>query len=153
MFTGLQYIAFINICQFYQPFLRSIAVTDHYYNASVCRLTLESHDQPGEAAVLWGAGSPQQAASGEVSGLQVQAATQTHLPRGRQEAAHRRVQGHYEVPQTGNETVLQCGVRELMGKCFSSSVEFSIQYLYFYNHKVSFLFFVLKWSTYHIKNN
>lgn len=41
-----------HIFQFYQPFLQSIAVTDHYYNASVCRLTLESHDQPGEAAVL-----------------------------------------------------------------------------------------------------
>lgn len=79
----------------------------------VCRLTLESHDQPGEAAVLRGAGSAQQAAPGKIPRLQVQATAQTHLPGGRQEAAHRRVQGHHEVPQAGNETVLQCGVSGL----------------------------------------
>lgn len=79
---------------------------------SVSRLEVESHDQPGEAALLRGAGSPQQAAPGEIPGLQVQAAAQTHLPGGRQEAAHRRVQGHHEVPQAGDETILQRRVRD-----------------------------------------
>lgn len=78
----------------------------------VPRLEVESHDQPGEAALLRGAGSPQQAASGEIPGLQVQAAAQTHVPGGRQEAAHRRVQGHHEVPQAGDETILQRRVRD-----------------------------------------
>lgn len=78
---------------------------------SLPRLALESHDQPGETAVLRRAGSPQQAAPGKIPGLQVQAAAKTHLPGGWKEAAHRRVQGHHEVPQTGNETIFQRGVR------------------------------------------
>lgn len=80
-------------------------------SASMFRLPLESHDQPGKAAVLRGAGSPQQAASGKVPRLQVQAAAQAHLSGRRQEAANWRVQGHHEVSQTGNEAILQYGVR------------------------------------------
>lgn len=76
----------------------------------IVRVSLEVHDKPGETAVLWGAGAPQQDSPGEVPQLQVQATAQAHLHHRRQEAAHQRVQADDEVEETGDEAVLHCGV-------------------------------------------
>ena len=70
------------------------------------RLSLESNDQPGEAAVLWGAGPFEQDPFGEISQLQVQAAAQENLHHRRQEAAHWRVQADDAVTASGDEAVL-----------------------------------------------
>ncbi|XP_022611921.1 transcription factor SOX-6-like isoform X3 [Seriola dumerili] len=72
------------------------------------RLSLESHDQPGETAVLRGAGPSEQDPLGEISQLQVQATAQEDLHHRRQEAAHRRVQADDAVTTSGDEAVL-CG--------------------------------------------
>ena len=65
------------------------------------RLPLEVHEQPGETALLRGAGQTEQAAPGEVPRLQVQAAAQAHLHRGGQAAAGGRVQGSDEDAAPG----------------------------------------------------
>ncbi|CAL8385612.1 unnamed protein product [Gadus morhua 'NCC'] len=79
-------------------------------------LPVEGYDQPGEAALLRGAGEAQQAAPGEIPRLQVQAAAQEDLPGGRQEAAHRGVQGHHEEPAAGDEAVLQRRVSRMTSR-------------------------------------
>lgn len=73
------------------------------------RLSLESHDEPGEAAILWGAGSSEQDPLGKISQLQVQAPAQEDLHHWRQKAAYRRVQADDAVATSGDEAVL-CGV-------------------------------------------
>lgn len=75
-----------------------------------CRFSLESHDQPGEAAVLRGAGPPEQDTFGKISQLQVQTSAEENLHHRRQEAANRRVQAADAFATSGDETVL-CGVR------------------------------------------
>lgn len=84
--------------------------TDKTNISIICsRLSLEGHDQPGEAAVLRGAGPLEQDPPGEISQLQVQTPAQENLHHRRQEAAHRRVQADDAVTASGDEAVL-CGV-------------------------------------------
>lgn len=64
---------------------------------------MEVHVQPGEAAILWGAGEAEQAAPGALPRLQVQAPTQTDLHCGGPKAEGGRVQSHDEEPQAGAE--------------------------------------------------
>lgn len=96
----------------------------------VCsRLSLESHDQSGETAVLRGAGPLKQDPLGEISQLQVQAAAQENLHHRWQEAPHRRVQADDAVTASGDEAVL-CGVSTTVSKSFPwTSVTFFIQVL------------------------
>lgn len=76
----------------------------------VCRLPVERHVQPGEAAILRGAGPAQQAAPGALPRLQVQAPTQKDLHRGGPQAEGGRVQGHDEEPPAGAESDLHTQV-------------------------------------------
>ena len=80
-----------------------------------CRLPVEVHVQPGEAAVLRGAGAPEPTTPGALPGLQVQAAAQEDLHRGGPPAEGGRVQGHDEEPQAGAEDALhpQVGTHSL----------------------------------------
>ena len=71
---------------------------------------MEGHVQPGEAAVLWGAGEAEQAASGALPRLQVQTSAQADLHRGGEEAEGGRVQGHDEEPPAGAESNLHAQV-------------------------------------------
>lgn len=71
---------------------------------------MERYDQPGEAAVLRGAGPAQQAAPGALPRLQVQAPTQKDLHRGGPQAEGGRVQGHDEEPPAGAESDLHTQV-------------------------------------------
>lgn len=82
----------------------------HYCWFFVCRLQVEVHVQPGEAALLWGAGQAEQAASGALPWLQVQTAAQTDLHCGGTKAEGGRVQGHDEEPTAGTESDLHTQV-------------------------------------------
>lgn len=72
---------------------------------------MEVDVQPGEAALLRGAGQAQQAAFGALPRLQVQASTQAHLHRGRTPAESGRVQGHDEESAAGAESHLHTQVQ------------------------------------------
>lgn len=67
---------------------------------------MEGHVQLGEAAILRGAVSAEQAAHGEAPGLPVPAPAQAHLHRGRQEAPHLRVQVPHEGPKARDEELV-----------------------------------------------
>lgn len=66
---------------------------------------MESHDQPGETAILRGAGPLKQDPPGEIPQLQVQASAEENLHHRWKEAAHRRVQAVDEVTASGDEAV------------------------------------------------
>lgn len=76
----------------------------------VCRLTVEGHVQPGEAAVLRGAGEAEPTAFGALPRLQIQAPTKTHMHRGGPKTTGGRVQSDDEEPQTGAEINLHAQV-------------------------------------------
>ena len=67
---------------------------------------MESDVELREAAVLRGAVAAVEAAHGEAPGLQVQAATEAYLHRGREEDAHLRVQVADAATAAGNEAAL-----------------------------------------------
>lgn len=90
--------------------LHSVAPRGHALVLHVCRLAVERHVQPGEAAVLRGAGPAQQAAPGALPRLQVQAPAQEDLHRGGPQAEGGRVQGHDEEPPAGAESDLHTQV-------------------------------------------
>ena len=67
---------------------------------------MESDVEFRETAVLRGAITAVEAAHGEASRLQVQAAAETHLHRGREEDAHIRVQVVDAATEAGDEATV-----------------------------------------------
>ena len=95
-----------------------------YQLVFVCRLQMEGHVQPGEAALLWRAGKAEQAAPRALPRLQIQTPAKTHLHCRGTKAEGRRVQSHDEEPQTGAESDLHTQVENYGGQHFHTILRY-----------------------------